>query len=154
MSKSDEEACTYALQLASFSVLPMTLKAAIELNLLEIITGAGPDAYLSTTEIAAKLPTENPQAPVMLDRILRLLASYNILTCSVSTDNNDRITRSYGTTPVCKFLTKNRDGVSIASLCLMNQVKVLMESWYTFIFGTNYFDFIVYYIKSVALIFC
>uniref|UniRef100_A0AB39A719 COMT protein n=1 Tax=Lilium hybrid cultivar TaxID=156531 RepID=A0AB39A719_9LILI len=127
---SDEEACIYALQLTSFSVLPMTLKAAIELDLLEIITRAGAGAYLSTSEIAAKLPTRNPEAPVMLDRILRLLASYNILTCSVSTDNEGRITRSYGTAPVCKYLTKNEDGFSLASLSLMNQDKVLLESWY------------------------
>ncbi|KAM0043339.1 putative caffeate O-methyltransferase [Helianthus debilis subsp. tardiflorus] len=32
--------------------------------------------------------------------------------------------------PVCKFLIKNDAGVSLASLLLMNQDKVLMESWY------------------------
>lgn len=34
---SDEEATLYAMQLGSASVLPMVLKAAIELDLLEII---------------------------------------------------------------------------------------------------------------------
>jgi hypothetical protein len=33
----EEAACIYALQLSTFSVLPMILKAAIELDVLEIL---------------------------------------------------------------------------------------------------------------------
>ncbi|KAL6541454.1 Caffeic acid 3-O-methyltransferase [Orobanche gracilis] len=40
------------------------------------------------------------------------------------------VERLYGLAPVCKFLTKNEDGVSTAALVLMNQDKILMESWY------------------------
>lgn len=123
----DEAAVLYAMQLVSFSVLPMTLKAAIELKLLETISLAGPGAQLTPAEIAARLPSiSNPEAPVMLDRILRLLASYSILTCSLSPSGD----RSYGAAPVCKYLTPNADGVSMAALSLMNQDRVLMESWY------------------------
>ncbi|XP_041012363.1 caffeic acid 3-O-methyltransferase-like [Juglans microcarpa x Juglans regia] len=127
---SDEEANLFAMQLASASVLPMVLKSAIELDLLEIMAKAGPGAYLSPSEIASQLPTTNPDAPVMLDRILRLLASYSVLTYSLRTLPGGRVERLYGLGPVSKFLTKNEDGVSIAPLCLMNQDKVLMESWY------------------------
>ncbi|KAH0456882.1 hypothetical protein IEQ34_014789 [Dendrobium chrysotoxum] len=126
-SMDEEAACLYAMQLVSFSVLPMTLKAAIELKLLETIFLAGPNAQLSPTELASRLPfISNPQAPVMLDRILLLLASYSILTCSLSPSGE----RRYGAAPVCKFLTPNADGASMAALALMNQNKVLMESWY------------------------
>ncbi|KAL5539569.1 hypothetical protein UlMin_045722 [Ulmus minor] len=127
---SDEEANLFAMQLASASVLPMVLKAAIELDLLEIIAKAGPGSFLSPTDIAAQLPTTNPDAPIMLDRILRLLASYSVLNHSLRTLHDGKVERLYGLGPVCKFLTKNEDGVSIAPLCLMNQDKVLMESWY------------------------
>ncbi|KAF5743429.1 putative caffeic acid O-methyltransferase [Tripterygium wilfordii] len=127
---SDEEANLFAMQLTSASVLPMVLKSALELDLLEIINKAGPGAYLSPADIASHLPTNNPDAPVMLDRILRLLASYSILTCSLRTLPDGKVDRLYGLAPVCKFLTKNQDGVSIAPLSLMNQDKVLMESWY------------------------
>ncbi|RLM84848.1 caffeic acid O-methyltransferase [Panicum miliaceum] len=47
---ADEEACLYALQLASSSILPMTLKSAIELGLLEVLEaarGEGEDGKLS-----------------------------------------------------------------------------------------------------------
>ncbi|XP_050237151.1 caffeic acid 3-O-methyltransferase-like [Mercurialis annua] len=127
---SDEEANLFAMQLASASVLPMVLKSAIELDLLEIMAKAGPSALLSPADLASQLPATNPDAPVMLDRILRLLACYNVLTCSLRTLGDGEVERVYGLGPVCKFLIKNEDGVSIAALCLMNQDKVFMESWY------------------------
>ncbi|KAL4383372.1 hypothetical protein GQ457_15G011860 [Hibiscus cannabinus] len=127
---SDEEGNLFAMQLASASVLPMVLKSAIELGLLEIMAKAGPGASLSPKEVASKLPTTNPDAPVMLDRILRLLTSYSILTCSLCNLPDGQVVRLYGLGPVCKFLTKNEDGVTLSALNLMNQDKVLMESWY------------------------
>uniref|UniRef100_A0A224XFB0 caffeate O-methyltransferase n=1 Tax=Hypericum kalmianum TaxID=473045 RepID=A0A224XFB0_9ROSI len=127
---SDEEANLFAMQLVSASVPAMVLKAAIELDLLEIIAKAGPGAFLSPGEIASQLPTKNPDAPVILDRILRLLASYSIVTCSLGSSPDGKTGRLYGLAPVCKYLTKNEDGVSLAALSLMNQDKVLMESWY------------------------
>ncbi|XP_051138390.1 caffeic acid 3-O-methyltransferase 2 [Andrographis paniculata] len=129
----EAEACLFAMQLASASVLPMVLKTAIELDLLELIKksgGPGAGAFVSPAELAAQLPTTNSAAPVMLDRILRLLASYSILECSLKRLPDGGAERLYGLAPVCKFLTKNEDGVSIAPLVLMNQDKVLMESWY------------------------
>ncbi|KAG8381603.1 hypothetical protein BUALT_Bualt06G0138700 [Buddleja alternifolia] len=129
-SSSSEEACLFAMQLASASVLPMVLKSAIELDLLELIKKAGAGAFVSPAELAAQLPTTNPEAHVMLDRILRLLASYSVLNCSLKTLPDGGVERLYGLAPVCKFLTKNDDGVSMAPLLLMNQDKVLMESWY------------------------
>ncbi|KAG5229465.1 hypothetical protein OIU76_022755 [Salix suchowensis] len=119
-----------ALLLVSSSVLPMVLKTAVELDLLEIMAKAGPGAFMSPSDIASHLPTKNPDAPSMLDRILRLLASYSILTCSLRDLPDGKIERLYGLASVCKFMTKNEDGGSLGPLCLMNQDKVLMESWY------------------------
>ncbi|XP_073011962.1 caffeic acid 3-O-methyltransferase-like [Typha latifolia] len=124
----DEAACMFALQLVSTSILPMTLKAALELGLLEILVTAGKP--VTAEEVAAQLPTANPQAPVMLDRMLRLLASYKVVGCDVETSGDGNVVRRYKPVPVCRWLTKNEDGVSMAPLALMNQDKVLMESWY------------------------
>ncbi|CAH2047952.1 unnamed protein product [Thlaspi arvense] len=126
----DEETSLFVMQLASASVLPMVLQSALELDLLEIMA-KNTSHQMSPAEIASHIPTKNPEAPAMLDRILRFLAAYSILTCSVRTlPGGDDIERLYGLGPVCKYLTKNEDGVSIAALCLMNQDKVFMESWY------------------------
>ncbi|OVA19914.1 O-methyltransferase [Macleaya cordata] len=127
----DAQACMYAMQLASATVPVMVLKAAVELDLLEIIKKAGPGAQISASEISSQIPNnKNPDAPVMLDRMLRLLASYKILTCSLKDLEDGKVERVYGLAPVCKFLTKNEVGCSMAPLLLMNQDKVLMESWY------------------------
>lgn len=128
-SYEDEEACLLAMQLATASVLPMVLKAAIELDLLEIIGKVGPGAYVTPIELASMLPTSNLDAPVMIDRILRVLASYSILKCELNELANGEVERRYGSTNVCKFLTKNADGVSMAPLTLLNMDKIMMESW-------------------------
>ena len=113
---SDEEANLFAMQLTSASVLPMVLKSALELDLLEIIAKAGPGAFVSPSDIVSQLPTKNPHAHVMLDRMLRLLASYSILTYSLRTLPDGKVERLYGLGPA-------------APLCPKNQDKVLMESW-------------------------
>ena len=78
----EEEAGTCALQLGSTYVLPFTLEAAIKLRLLDIIV-AGPGAMLSQVDIAAQLSTENPQAATMVDRMLRLLATNSVISCTI-----------------------------------------------------------------------
>jgi hypothetical protein len=131
----DEEACMYALQLASSSILPMTLKNAIELGLLEALESARKSgnaaAALAPEEVVARLPVapRNPDAAVMVDRMLRLLASYDIVKCEMEEGEDGKLARRYAAAPVCKWLTPNEDGVSMAALALMNQDKVLMESW-------------------------
>ncbi|KAB2596900.1 caffeic acid 3-O-methyltransferase-like [Pyrus ussuriensis x Pyrus communis] len=127
---SEQETNLFAMQLANAPVLPMVLKTALELDLLEIMAKAGPGAFVSPADLASQLPTKNPDAPVMLDRMLRLLASYSVLTYSLRTLPDGNVERLYGLGPVCKLLTKNGDGVSFAPLCVMSQDRVFMESWY------------------------
>ncbi|KAG2302639.1 hypothetical protein Bca52824_031290 [Brassica carinata] len=99
---TDEETSLFAMQLASSSVLPMALHSGLELGLLEI---------------KAK------------NAFQMLLSVYSILTCSVrKLPDGNCVERLYGLGPVCKYLIKNEDGVSIAPLCLMNQDNVFMES--------------------------
>ncbi|KAL6500985.1 Caffeic acid 3-O-methyltransferase [Orobanche hederae] len=130
-SSSREEACVQAMRLVTASVLPSALKCAIELDLLELIKKAGPGRSVSPADLAAQIAATNPTADVMLDRVLRLLAANNILNCSLGElPNGGGIERRYSLAPVCDFLTRNDDGVSVAPLFLMNQDKVLMETWY------------------------
>lgn len=128
-SYEDDEACLLAMQLATASILPMVLKTAIELDLLEIIAKAGSGAYVTPTELASLLPTSNPDAPVMLDRILRVLACYSVLECKLKELDNGQVERTYALAPVCKYLTRNEDGVSMAPLSLLYQDRILLESW-------------------------
>ncbi|KAI7739712.1 hypothetical protein M8C21_011836 [Ambrosia artemisiifolia] len=130
-ANQDDQSFLFAMQLATASVLPMVLKTAIDLDLLETIAKVGPDGLLSSSELVAQLPkVNNPEAPVMVDRICSLLASHSVLTCTIKETVDGCAERFYGLAPVCKFLIKNDGGVSLAPLLLMNQDKVLMESWY------------------------
>ncbi|KAF7136292.1 hypothetical protein RHSIM_Rhsim08G0116700 [Rhododendron simsii] len=129
------------------SVLPLVLKAVIELEVLDIIAKEGPGAQLSASEIASRLPPSaaasgrNPDAPEMLDRMLRFLASHSILTCSAAISSSDDSaptgpaasvgeTRVYGLAPVAKYFVPDQDGVSLAYLLFMSHDKVHINSCY------------------------
>ncbi|XP_043719655.1 caffeic acid 3-O-methyltransferase-like [Telopea speciosissima] len=126
MEKEEEESQLLAMQMVSGSVLPMVLRAAVELNVFDIIAEAGPNARLSPLDIASRLPTQNPDAPAHLDRMLRLLVSHSLLTCTVLTHDN----RVYGLAPASKLFLKNKDGGSLAPYLLLIQDYALIKTWY------------------------
>ncbi|GLJ55163.1 hypothetical protein SUGI_1183930 [Cryptomeria japonica] len=127
----NEEEWVLGEELCTFSCLPMAMKAAIELDVLQIIANAGDGHQISPTQIIAQIPNvTNPEAAITLDRILRVLASHSLLSCSVTIGQNGKPERLYGLTPLCKYLVPNKNGLSFAPLALMNQDKVFMDTWF------------------------
>ncbi|KAK9724607.1 hypothetical protein RND81_05G086100 [Saponaria officinalis] len=124
-----DEAASIAMCMASWQVPCMVFKTVLELNVLDIIQNVGPTAQLSPTEIVAKLPTSNPDGPVDLDRMLRLLASFDLLTCSVRDGPNGRVERLYGLGPVCQFLVSNDDEGSYSAFADLMHDKIIMDTW-------------------------
>lgn len=120
-----EESFAYAIQLVNSLALPMTLQAAIQLGVFDILAKAGPDARLSASEIAAQMPTGNKDAPLMLDRMLRLLASHSVVGCFVV-----GLEKLYSLNPVSGFFVSDQDGVSLGPLMALHQDKVFIDSWY------------------------
>ena len=127
MSEEDES-CIQAMLFVSAHVLPTILNAAVELNLFEIIARAGPGAYVSPSEIASQLPTQNPNAPCLIDRMLRLFASHSLLSYSLRTLEDGRVDRLYGLTPACNFFLRNDDG-SLASMSTLGSHRAMREVW-------------------------
>ncbi|KAK7320259.1 hypothetical protein VNO77_29578 [Canavalia gladiata] len=124
----NEEALLFAMELAGASAVPMVLKTALELGVIEIIAKAGPEAHLSPSHIVSQIPTiKNPHAPVLLDRLLRLLASYNILTSSLPHGHTQT---HYALHPKAKYFLNDQDGVSMISSFLMQHDIVLKDMWY------------------------
>ncbi|KAL0438075.1 UNVERIFIED_CONTAM: Caffeic acid 3-O-methyltransferase 1 [Sesamum latifolium] len=109
----DEEAGALALAACVSHIFPMALDTAIQLNLFEIIAGAG-GAQLSASEIVSQLPTSHDGAAAVLDSLLRLLATHSLLTCSVIRLENGGIERRYGLAPAGKFFVGDENGVSFA----------------------------------------
>ncbi|KAJ8442894.1 hypothetical protein Cgig2_022260 [Carnegiea gigantea] len=118
----DEENYEYALQITAMLSFPMVMQTAIELDLLGVIARAGPGRQLSTAEIAAALPAAgNPDAPAILDRMLYLLASYSVVTCTaVDSGASGGVVRKYGLAPVAKYFVPNKDGVSLGAVISLN----------------------------------
>ncbi|KAK6233651.1 hypothetical protein QUC31_006057 [Theobroma cacao] len=93
----EEEAFGYAWCLRSSDMFCFVLDAAIQLGLFDIIAKAGPGAHLSSSEIASQLNANNPEAPSLLDRVLRLLACYDLVTCITrNLDGDGKVERLYG----------------------------------------------------------
>ncbi|KAJ6297822.1 hypothetical protein OIU76_019016 [Salix suchowensis] len=69
---------------------------------------------------------------IVLDRILSLLASHSILTCSLATENqdSDQIQRLYGLAPVAKYFIRKEDGGSLSPYFRVIHDKVIMDLWY------------------------
>ncbi|KAL2893430.1 Caffeic acid 3-O-methyltransferase [Bienertia sinuspersici] len=106
------------------------MHAIIELDVLGTIARAGPDCNLLASEIVARLPeVRNPMATSMLDRMLWLLATHKIVSCSIVASEDGDIKRKYGLTPVAKYFVPNEDGASMAPIMSMNQDKVFVDSW-------------------------
>ncbi|KAH7690787.1 O-methyltransferase COMT-type protein [Dioscorea alata] len=109
-------------------LLVTTMKAMIELDVLEVMAAAAP-ALLSPEEIASKIHANNPVAHEVLDRMLRFLATYKVVTCDGVIGEDGKSKKLYGLDPVCKFFTKNEDGVSLAPFLLLFLSKPFMDTW-------------------------
>ncbi|CAN0889297.1 Anthranilate N-methyltransferase [Linum grandiflorum] len=126
----DNKSFTNAMQLVMGSVVPMTLHAANELGIFSIMAG---DSQLSASEIVSKLDSSytmtNPDAPVMVDRILRLLATHSIVDCTLEDAGGSQKQRKYGLNSVSKYFVNNEDGVSLAPMMSLIQDKLSLDMW-------------------------
>ncbi|KAF6142700.1 hypothetical protein GIB67_015186 [Kingdonia uniflora] len=125
----ETEDFVYVTQMYMMSILPMALRAVVELDLLEIIAREGKGAQLSPSVLASHLPTSNPNAPNMIDRALRLLSSYSLLNCSIVTGDDGKVERLFSLAPASKFLVRNKDGVSLAPFFIYCTSKPNLLSW-------------------------
>lgn len=115
------------------SLIPtqMAIKAAIELNVFNIIANAGPGAHLSSKDIVSQISTTNPNAAVEnLERILRVLSVHSFLSISQrqSSNNMKMLERTYGLTNVSLFLVPNEDGVSLAPNVVLSSEMDIVTS--------------------------
>ncbi|CAN7050594.1 hypothetical protein BRARA_G01119 [Brassica rapa] len=125
----DNELGLMAVRLANAAAFPMVLKAALELGVFDTLyaDAARTDSFLSPSDIASRLPT-TPEAPVLLDRMLRLLASYSMVKCSKVSSVKGEIV--YRAEPICRFFLKDniQDIGSLASQVIVNFDSVYLNT--------------------------
>ncbi|GKC47137.1 caffeic acid 3-O-methyltransferase-like protein [Tanacetum coccineum] len=125
---TNEDQFTYAMQLVTSTSLTMVLVSSIKLKVLDAIAEAGPHAQLSAHEIATRLSIPNQNAPAMIDRMLRLLASHSVVTCKEGV-HDSKLVRVYGLTPIAKYFIPNEDGVSLGVVMELATDKIQINSW-------------------------
>lgn len=130
--QSEEKSFSCAMQLSTSIVLPMVLHSAIELGVFDILAKAGPGAKLSPTQIVAQMPTKNPDAAMMLDRILKLLVSHSVLGFTVVADEDLPFQGLYSLTSVSEYFVPSEDGVSLGPFMALAQDQVFIKSWFVF----------------------
>ncbi|MCO5604396.1 hypothetical protein L7F22_058561 [Adiantum nelumboides] len=95
MGGLEDSVFSRVMEVAMLGVLPMALKAATELNVMDILAEhAGEGGYLTATQIVGYVEGRTAaleEAALALDRILRVLASHGLLeasSCSSSSSKN------------------------------------------------------------------
>ncbi|MED6198132.1 hypothetical protein PIB30_063051 [Stylosanthes scabra] len=131
--QEEEDGFLIARQITSSSVVvPMVLRTAIELGVFDIIAKAGEGAKLSAKDIVDHIETSNPEAAIMLDRVLKLLASHSLLCCSVVEDPKNPTKfhqRLYSLSPTSKHFVTDADGLSLETSLFFHLDKVIFQSW-------------------------
>lgn len=103
MAVADEgmEAFYVVQELTYMYSYPEAFKAALDLNIPDILYAAGEAEPLTPHQIADRLPRKSPDAPELLHRILRLLAHHGVFS---QTPASDPLSTRYGLNAVSKYL--------------------------------------------------
>ncbi|XP_061359228.1 cathecol O-methyltransferase 1-like [Gastrolobium bilobum] len=126
-----EDSLEFAMETMGSVVLSMALRSAMELGVFDVIAKAGEGAKLSANDIAVQIGTNNPEAPSMLDRLLRLLVSHSVLYSSVHEDpqNLGLPQRFYSLSHGSKYFVTDADGTSMGPTLALLLDKVFYQSW-------------------------
>ncbi|KAL2939672.1 Caffeic acid 3-O-methyltransferase, partial [Bienertia sinuspersici] len=124
----------------------MVMKAIIDMGVLQMIHAHASPNELLSIEIATRINSPNPNVSDMLDRMLRLLATYSVVRCTTVNNVNGGLERRYSPSPVTKFLVPNDDGVSLAGfLDLMvdklGEAVTRGEIPFNMVYGMNAFEY-------------
>lgn len=105
------------LELANMISVPMSLNAAVRLNVPEAIWQDGANSPLSAAQILSKIRPSPPAgaSDENLQRILRMLASYGVFE-----EHIDGGERTYSLTSVGKTLVPDGDGLSYKEYVLQH----------------------------------
>ncbi|XP_027367520.1 isoliquiritigenin 2'-O-methyltransferase-like [Abrus precatorius] len=130
--QAEDNACLSAM-LLSFSpmVYSAVLNAALELNLFQIIAKASP-LCVSASEIASQLPTQHKELPRRLDRMLCLLASHSLLTCSTRINEDGAMERVFELSLAGKFFLNDQTNGSVALFSTFVSHRTVADAFQNF----------------------
>lgn len=128
---SRKQARLAILELANMISVPMSLNAAVRLNVADAIWEGGSNAPLTAAQILARvIPTGGGDAE-NLQRVLRMLASYGVFEEHIGGGE-----RKYSLTDVGKTLVTDEQGLSYGSYVLQHH-QVSSKIIYIYIYLMN-----------------
>ncbi|KAG9449144.1 hypothetical protein H6P81_009109 [Aristolochia fimbriata] len=127
MGEGEEHKRYAALTISSLISFPYVIRAAIKLGVFDIIAEVGPDAFLSSEDIASKIPNTSPTTPIALERILRMLLINDILKSSHA---DGELRPRYGLGKLGQYLVSGAPGASVAPTHLLAGDKVMVDGLY------------------------
>ncbi|XP_068640559.1 nicotinate N-methyltransferase 1 [Aristolochia californica] len=129
LSESSKSARLAIMELANMISVPMSLHAVVSLNVPDVIWAGGANTPLSAAEILSRLGHFHPPAdPDNLQRILRMLAAYNVFREHPPTIDGDP--RKYSLTEIGQTLVATgEDGLSYGPYVLQHHQDALLRAW-------------------------
>lgn len=125
IARSENKARLAILEIAHMMSVPMSLIAVINLKVPEAIWQNGSNTPLSATQILDRIRPRGGGDAENLQRLLRLLTSYDIFEEHLSSSGQ----RRYSLTDVGKTLVDDDQGLSYAYYMLQHHLDALMQAW-------------------------
>lgn len=123
--RSENKARLAILEIAHMMSVPMSLTAVINLKVPEAIWQHASNTPLSATQILDRIRPRGGGDAENLQRLLRLLTSYDIFEEHLSSSGQ----RKYSLTDVGKTLVDDHHGLSYAYYMLQHHQDALMQAW-------------------------
>ncbi|KAG0615640.1 hypothetical protein M758_5G057500 [Ceratodon purpureus] len=106
----------------------MTLKAAVELNIPDILARADPQRHLSVHEIAAELPSGSVDE-LSLHRFMRALVHLGVFSADQVESHSSEPLARYGLTPASRMLVRENNPGSLAPMVMYLNYKSSQTPW-------------------------
>ncbi|KAG0576147.1 hypothetical protein KC19_5G058800 [Ceratodon purpureus] len=106
----------------------MTLKAAVELNIPDILARAEPQRHLSVHEIAAELPSGSVDE-LSLHRVMRALVHLGVFSADQVESHSSEPLARYGLTPASRMLVRENNPGSLAPMVMYLNYKSSQTPW-------------------------
>ncbi|XP_047175735.1 anthranilate N-methyltransferase-like [Vigna umbellata] len=123
--EEEEDELAFCMEKTVAFVVPMALKTLSELRVFDILAKGG---KLCANEIAVEIGSKNPEAPAMLDRLLSLLVSHSLLSCSIS-QQEQHPQKFYTLSPASKYFVTDPQGASLGSSVKLLLDDIFLKSW-------------------------
>jgi caffeic acid 3-O-methyltransferase len=147
----EDSTCLHAQTLVYAYNVTMAVKAAVKLGLIDALSAAAAadGNGLTADELARELvqAEDKAESASLIGRILRFLASFDVVRCSADKAPDGTVLWRYSPAPACRWLTTTNNGEgSLGPMAVFAVDEDNLSSWYTFELHTNIYSSILSFI--------